>query len=221
MSTQGDRVAVLVVDDHELVRAGLRALLDGEEGLEVVGEAANGLDAVTEAARLRPDLVLLDMRLPDIGGAEVCRRILEAQPETKVLVLTSFDDDEEISASLLAGASGYVMKDIPPSELVHTILGVVQGRTILDPGVARRVFEGQLGRPSPDGDEAISPREHEVLELMARGMRNREIAQELWISEPTVKTHVSHIIRKLGQSDRTQAILVAMKRGIVRIARDA
>lgn len=221
MSPSGDKVAVLVVDDHELVRAGLRALLDGEEGLEVVGEAANGLDAVTEAARLRPDLVLLDMRLPDIGGAEVCRRILEAEPEMKVLVLTSFDEDEEISASLLAGASGYVMKDIPPSELVHTILGVVQGRTILDPGVARRVFEGQLGRPNSDGDEAISPREHEVLELMARGMRNREIAQELWISEPTVKTHVSHIIRKLGQSDRTQAILVAMKRGLVRIARDA
>lgn len=221
MNAPDGKVTVLVVDDHELVRAGLRALLEGVDALEVVGEAATGLEAVEQSGLLDPDLVLLDMRLPDIGGAEVCRRVLSVRPETKVLILTSFDGDEEISAALLAGASGYVMKDIPPSELVQTILGVVGGHTVLDPGVARRVFEGQLGRAAAEGDDAISPREHEVLELMARGMRNREIARELWISEPTVKTHVSHIIRKLGQSDRTQAILTAVRRGIVRIARDS
>lgn len=213
--TDSTLIRVLVVDDHEVVRAGLRTLLEGEPDLEVVGEAANGEEGLLEAARLSPDLVLLDMRLPDIGGVEVCERMRDACPTARVLILTSFDDDAEVSGALLAGASGYVLKDIRPSGLIETIHGVAQGRTILDPAVSRRVFEGQLGRG--DEEDALSLREREVLELMAQGMRNREIAAALWISEPTVKSHVSHIIRKLGEKNRTRAVLSAISRGLVRV----
>jgi len=204
---------VLLADDHELVRVALRAVLE-EAGIEVVGEASGGAEAVVLADSLRPDLLLLDMRMPDMNGVEVCRELSTTAPDVRIVILSSFADDGDVFGALSAGAASYIMKDIAPDALVSAIRGVASGQTVLDGSVAQRVLDGPRHTHDAEAD-TLSPREREVLDLMARGLTNRQIAAQLWISDPTVKTHVSHILAKLGQPDRTQAILHAMSRGIV------
>jgi NarL family two-component system response regulator LiaR len=210
MLTGDGRIRVLIADDHELVRLGLRAVLE-EGGIEVVGEASDGASAVDAALALLPDILLLDLRMPVMDGREVCRRVVAAAPAVRVVVLTSFADDDDVFGALSAGASSYVMKDITPDALLGVLRDVAAGRHVLDDGIAKRV----LDRPQVAEAEVLSPREREVLGLMAEGLANRQIAARLWISEATVKSHVSHILAKLGQSDRTQAIVHAMRRGLV------
>jgi DNA-binding NarL/FixJ family response regulator len=202
---------VLLADDHELVRLALRAVLE-EAGIHVVGEASGGLQAIEMAEALDPDVLVLDMR--DLGGVEVCRQLSVTAPRVHIVVLSSFADDEDVFGALSAGAASYIMKDVAPDALVAAIRGVASGQTVLDAGVAQKVLVSS--RPGQAaGQDDLSPREHEVLDLMAQGLTNRQIAARLWISDPTVKTHVSHILAKLGQSDRTQAILHAMSKGLV------
>lgn len=210
-----DRVRVLIADDHELVRQGLNAVLEIEEGIEIVGEASSGGMAISKAIELNVDVVLLDLRLPDIDGVEVCARIKEAKPEVKVVILTTFDEVEDIQGAMMAGASSYILKDIAPSDLVQALDAINKGKTILDPGVAEKLLQPATSRKPHDGVDSLSDRELEVLELMAEGLKNKDIAERLWISQTTVKTHVSHILQKLGQSDRTQAIISAIKLGLV------
>lgn len=210
MLTGGAPIRVLIADDHELVRLGLRAVLE-EAGMEVVGEASDGRSAVERALDLRPDILLLDLRMPEVDGREVCRRVVAAAPSVRVVVLTSFAEDDDVFGALSAGASSYVMKDIAPEALLGVLRGVAAGQTVLDTGIAKRV----LDRPKGGEAQILSPRENEVLGLMAEGLVNRQIAARLWISEATVKSHVSHILAKLGQPDRTQAIVRAMRLGLV------
>ncbi len=211
-------ISIVIADDHELVRYGLRTVLEDEQDLTVVGEASNGLEAIEKVKELKPDLLLLDLRMPEMGGVDVCAEAKKVSPETKVLILTSYDGDDEVFGALAAGASSYLMKDVTPVALIQTIRGVAEGRTILDSSIAPRIIEGPP-KPTYPG-EALSERELEVLELMAQGLKNKEIAQTLWISQTTVKTHVSHILQKLGQSDRTQAHLMAIRHGLVKVSSD-
>lgn len=214
-----DRITVFIADDHELVRFAMRSLLEAEPDIEVVGEAADGESAVTGVCETAPDVVLLDMRMPGIGGVEVSRQLSETCSDAKVLVLTSFDDDEELFGVLANGASGYILKDTRPDRVVEAIRAVAEGQSVFDSKIAARIISGS--RPPEEGvelKEALSERELEVLRLMAKGMSNKEIGRALWIGETTVKTHVSHILRKLGQADRTQAVLVAVKAGIVSLS---
>jgi len=204
---------VVLADDHELVRLALRAVLE-EADIEVVGEATGGVEAIELAEALVPDILLLDMRMPDLGGVEVCRRLNESGSPVRIVILSSFADDQDIFGAMSAGAASYIMKDVAPDALVSAIKGVASGQTILDGSIAQRVLDGRHGEPGGES-ASLSPREREVLELMAQGLTNRQIAARLWISDPTVKTHVSHILAKLGQSDRTQAIVHAMSKGIV------
>jgi DNA-binding NarL/FixJ family response regulator len=214
---------VFIADDHELVRMALRTLLDGEPDLEVVGEAADTESAVTGVVETTPDVLLLDLRMPGGGGIEVCRRVKQLIPGTQVLVITSFDDDEEVFGVLDAGASGYIMKDTRPDRVAHAIRSVMEGQAVFDASVATRIISGRQNGINGNAilADPLSERELEVLELMAKGHSNKEIGRELWIGETTVKTHVSHILRKLGQGDRTQAVLAALKAGIVRLEESA
>ncbi len=214
-------IRVFIADDHELVRYALRTMLDDEPDIDVVGESPDGEGAV-EAVRDNPvDVVLLDLRMPGIGGVEACRQITKACPDTRVLVLTSFDDDEEVFGVLAVGASGYILKDTRPDRVIQAVRSVSDGQSVFDSKVASRVISGH--RVETDGvaaaryRELLSDREMEVLKLLAKGMSNKEIGQALWIGETTVKTHVSHILRKLGQSDRTQAVLAAVRAGLVKL----
>lgn len=209
-------IRVMIADDHELVRYALRTMLDAEDDIEVVGEASSGSEVQESCSALAPDVLVLDMRMPGDGGVEVCRRVREACPETRVLVLTSFDEDEELFGVLSAGACGYLLKDTRPERIVHAIRAVADGQAVFDSAVANRII---TGRPQANDDlaEPLSEREMEVLQLMAKGMSNKEIGRSLWIGETTVKTHVSHILHKLGQADRTQAVLAAVKAGLVRL----
>ena len=214
-----DEIRVFIADDHELVRYALRTMLEAEPDIIVVGEAADGEQAVERVLDVVPDVVLLDMRMPKMTGVEVCRLIHEALPDPKILILTSFDDDDEVFGVLANGASGYIMKDTRPESVVQAVRAVADGQAVFDSKIASRVITGP-GRP--DGEttvdqELLSEREMDVLRLMAKGMSNKEISRALWIGETTVKTHVSHILRKLGQADRTQAVLAAVKGGLVRI----
>jgi DNA-binding NarL/FixJ family response regulator/class 3 adenylate cyclase len=217
-----DRVRVLLVDDQELVRTGFRMILDAEEDMEVVGEAANGKDAVTEAVRLRPDVVLMDVRMPELDGIEATRRLLaDGGVDSKVVMLTTFDMDEYVYEALSAGASGFLLKDAPPEQLVAGIRAVCSGDALLAPSVTRRVIEEFVRRP-PDGKrtappeiEELTPRESEVLKLIARGLSNAEIAQTLVVSETTVKTHVARVLMKMGLRDRVQAVVMAYESGLI------
>jgi DNA-binding NarL/FixJ family response regulator len=206
-------VRVLIADDHELVRLGLRAVLE-DAGFEVVGEADDGRSAVEQALALQPDVLLLDLRMPGMDGLEACRHVRVQAPSVRVVVLTSFAEDEDVFGAITAGATSYIMKDIAPDALVGTLRSVAQGEAVFDTGVAQRVLDRRNGSTGSESD-ILSPREMEVLGLMARGLTNRSIAAQLWISEATVKSHVSHILAKLGQSDRTQAIVFAMRSGLV------
>jgi len=216
-------IRVFVTDDHELVRMALKTLLEGEPDLEVVGEAGDTDSAVEGVVATRPDVLLLDLRMPGGGGVEACRRVKELVPETAVLVITSFDDDEEVFGVLEAGANGYIMKDTRPERIAHAIRSVMEGQAVFDAAVATRIISGRQngGNGNSVLADPLSERELEVLELMAKGHSNKEIGRELWIGETTVKTHVSHILRKLGQNDRTQAVLAALKAGIVQLEESA
>jgi two-component system, NarL family, response regulator DevR len=210
-----DRIKVFVADDHELVRYALRTVLEAEGDMEVVGEAGTSEEVVTSCCSLRPDVLVLDMRMPGEGGVGVCRKVREACPDTAVLVLTSFDGDEELFGALSAGACGYLLKDTRPERIVHAIRLVSDGEAVFDNAVVDRILNDR--RSNERLAEPLSEREMEVLELMAKGLSNKQISKELWIGETTVKTHVSHILRKLGQADRTQAVLEAVKLGLVRL----
>ncbi|HSK48321.1 MAG TPA: response regulator transcription factor [Coriobacteriia bacterium] len=210
------KIRVFLADDHELVRYALRSVIEAEGDIEVIGEAGDGDAAIEGAIREKPDVLVLDLRMPGQGGVEVCRRVHEESAATNILILTSFDEDEELFGVLAAGACGYLLKDTRPERIVHAIRAVADGQAVFDSAVASRIING---RPhgNNDLDEPLSDREMEVLQLMAKGMSNKEIGRSLWIGETTVKTHVSHILRKLGQADRTQAVLAAVKAGLVRL----
>lgn len=209
------RIRVLIIDDHELVRVALRSVLEQEQDMEVVGEAPDGASAIEACEALAPDVALLDLRLPDQNGAQVCAALRKLPNPPRVLILTSYDEDEEVFGALQAGASGYIMKDIAPGSLVGAVASVAEGQTVLDAAVAGRVIKAGQAASRHDPRGGLSAREIEVLGLMARGMSNREIAKALWISEATVKTHVSHLMHKLDAGDRTQAVLVAIRRGLI------
>jgi DNA-binding NarL/FixJ family response regulator len=234
MGAGADRpIRVLLVDDQRLMRDGLRALLELQDGLEVVGEAASGAEAVALAAALRPDVALMDVRMPGMDGVEATRALAACAPGTRVLVLTTFDDDEYVFAALEAGAAGYVLKDIPAAELAAAIRTVHAGGTHLGPTVAAKLVS-ELSRlhgapapatPAPPGPpspasgrprpvDELTPREREVLQLLGRGATNAEIAARLVISEGTAKNHVSNILGRLGLRDRTQAALYAREHGL-------
>jgi DNA-binding NarL/FixJ family response regulator len=211
-------IRVLVADDQSMVRAGFRMLLGGEEDIDVVAEAENGAEAVTKAARFQPTVVLMDIRMPELDGLEATRRILAADPEARVLILTTFDLDEYVYEALGAGASGFVLKDDPPEQLIAAIRTVARGDALLSPGVTKRVIEQFAQSPRSDVPEEydeLTEREQEVFGLIARGLSNAEIGQELFISETTVKTHVTRILQKLGLRDRVQAVVLAHRAGLV------
>jgi len=215
-------LGVLIADDQALVRAGFRMILEAEHDIQVVGEAADGREAVAEARRLRPDIVLMDVRMPDVDGIEATRRLLgDDGAAVKVVMLTTFDMDEYVYDALRAGASGFLLKDVPPEQLVDGIRAVASGDALLAPSVTRRVIEEFVRRP-PDSVRTAPPelaeltaRELEVLKLVARGLANAEIAKELFISETTVKTHVAHVLMKLKLRDRVQAVVFAYESGLV------
>ena len=210
-------IRVLVADDQSMVRAGFRMLLTGEEDIEVVAEASNGLEAVEKAARFRPTVVLMDIRMPELDGLEATRRILADDDAARVLILTTFDLEEYIYEALRAGASGFVLKDDPPEQLIAAIRTVAAGDALLSPVITTRVIEQftRIPRFTPPKElQELSARERDVLRLIARGLSNGEIAHELYISETTVKTHVTHILRKLGLRDRVQAVVLVYQAGL-------
>ncbi len=204
---------MLVVDDHEVVREGLRAFLELQDGIEVAGEAADGEEAIAVAERLDPDVVLMDLVMPRLDGLGAMRELRERVPRARVIVLTSFLDDDKLLPALRAGAAGYLLKNAPPPELARAVRAAHAGEALLDPVVAARLVETLAG----DGDplDRLTPREREVLELIGRGFPNKRIARRLEVSEKTVKTHVGHVLAKLGVTDRTQAAVVAVRAGLV------
>jgi len=210
-------IRVLVVDDQSMVRAGFRMLLADEADIEVVAEASNGKEAVEKAARFDPTVVLMDIRMPELDGLEATRRILAADPAARVLVLTTFDLDEYVYEALRAGASGFVLKDDPPEQLIAAVRTVASGDALLSPAVTKRVIGAftRMPRPAPPRElDDLSAREREVFRLVARGLSNAQIAKELFIGETTVKTHVTHILSKLGLHDRVQAVVLAYQTGV-------
>ena len=210
-------IRVLVADDQSMVRAGFRMLLAGEEDIEVVAEASNGLEAVNKTTRFRPAVVLMDIRMPELDGLEATRRILSADASARILILTTFDLDEYVYEALRAGASGFVLKDDSPEQLIAAIRTVAGGDALLSPTITRRVIQkfARMPRPAPPKElDDLSERERDVFRLMARGLSNAEIGQELYISETTVKTHVTHILQKLNLRDRVQAVVLAYQTGL-------
>lgn len=212
-------IRVLIVDDHAVVREGLRTFLALQEGLEVVGEAGDGVQALEQAGRLHPDVILMDLVMPKLGGAAAMRALRQSAPRSRVIVLTSFLEDERLVPAVQAGASGYLLKNVEPAELVRAVRAAHAGETILDPSVAGRLVQMIAGAAGAGEDahrqERLTRREREVLELIARGRSNKRIALDLEIAEKTVKTHVGHLLAKLGVSDRTQAALLAVREGLV------
>ena len=212
-------IRVLVADDQSMVRAGFRMLLSRENDIEVVAEAENGAEAVDKAARFHPNVILMDIRMPELDGLEATRRILAADPDARVLVLTTFDLDEYIYEALQAGASGFVLKDDPPEQLLEAIRTVSAGDALLSPAVTKRVIREftRLPRPEPpSGLDQLTEREREVLRLVGEGLNNAEIAERLVITPLTAKTHVSRIMTKLLVRDRAQLVVLAYESGLVR-----
>jgi DNA-binding NarL/FixJ family response regulator len=216
-------IRILLVDDQALVRAGFRMILDAESEMEVIGEASDGREAVDQVRALRPDVVLMDIRMPELDGLEAARRILAngGEEAPKILMLTTFDLDEYVYEALRAGASGFLLKDTPPEQLVSAIHVIAQGEALLSPSITRRViseFVKGTG-PKPQAQfprlQDLTARELEVMKAIARGLSNAEIARELFVSETTVKTHVARILMKLGLRDRVQAVVLAYEAGVV------
>jgi DNA-binding NarL/FixJ family response regulator len=211
------KIRVLVADDQSMVRAGFRMLLGGEDDIEVVAEASNGLEAVEKTARFHPGVILMDIRMPELDGLQATRRILADDNGARILILTTFDLDEYVYEALRAGASGFVLKDDSPEQLIGAIRTVAAGEALLSPTITKRVIEhfARMPRPAPPkGIDDLSERELDVFRLLARGLSNGEIAHELFISETTVKTHVTHILQKLNLRDRVQAVVLAHQAGI-------
>jgi DNA-binding NarL/FixJ family response regulator len=216
-------IRVLLVDDQALVRAGFRMILDAEDGLDVVGEATDGREAIDQVRELRPDVVLMDIRMPELDGLEASRRIIAGQGDSapKILMLTTFDLDEYVYEALRAGASGFLLKDTPPEQLVAAIHVVAEGEALLAPSITRRVIsefvKGTGPKPATQFPKLadLTARELEVLKAIARGLSNAEIARELYVSETTVKTHVARILMKLGLRDRVQVVVLAYEAGVV------
>jgi DNA-binding NarL/FixJ family response regulator len=214
---------VLIADDDDLMRAGLVELLTADPGIEVIGEASTGREAVERARRLPPDVVLMDVRMPDADGISATRELSRTVPEARVLILTTFEQDDYVFGALRAGASGFVTKRTRPEELIGAVHAVAAGHSLLSPSVTRRVIDRMAQQPTPDvADhtklELLTPREREVLELIARGLSNREIAAALVVEESTIRTHVKRILMKLGLRDRIQAVIFAYETGVTRSA---
>jgi DNA-binding NarL/FixJ family response regulator len=212
-------IRVLIADDQALIRGGFRMILDTQDDIEVVGEAIDGRDALEQFRRLGPDVVVMDVRMPAMDGIEATRRLTASDVEARVLILTTFDLDEYVFEALRAGASGFLLKDRPPEELVGAVRVVAAGEALLAPSVTRRLIEEFAGRPdpaaSPQGLDELTRREREVLVLIAQGLSNAEIAGHLFVAETTVKTHVGRVLQKLGLRDRAQAVVVAYESGLV------
>jgi len=211
-------ISVLVADDQAMVRAGFRMLLGGQPDIDVIAEAGNGAEAVHQAARFRPTVTLMDIRMPELDGLEATRRIVAADPAARILILTTFDLDEYIYEALSAGASGFVLKDDPPESLLAAIRTVAAGDALLSPAVTRRVIGqfARLSRPAPPQElEELTARELEVFRLIAHGLSNAEIGERLFITDTTVKTHVTHVLQKLNLRDRVQAVVLAYESGVV------
>lgn len=209
-------IRVLLADDHNVVRGGIRALIESEEGIVVIDEASDGVEAVLKARSLNPDVILLDLQMPRKTGLEAIEEIKQENPTAKILVLTSYSDDEKVFAAIKAGALGYLLKESSTQELIQAIRDVFHGESSLHPIIARKLIR-ELNRPSllPPADEPLTEREVEVLILVARGFPNQDIANSLFISERTVRTHVSNMLSKLHLANRTQAALYALKEGLV------
>jgi two-component system, NarL family, response regulator LiaR len=211
----GSMIRVLLVDDHAVVREGLRAFLELQEGIEVSGEAADGDEAIEAAARLRPDVILMDLVMPRLDGVTAMRSLRERAPSARVIVLTSFLDDDKLLPALRAGAAGYLLKNAEPREVVRAVRVASAGEALIDPVVAARLIETLAADGGEEPLDRLTPREREVLVLIGRGFPNKLIARELDVSEKTVKTHVGHVLAKLGVTDRTQAAVFAVRAGIV------
>ena len=210
-----EAIRVLIVDDHGVVREGLRAFLELQDGIEVVGEASDGAAAVEEAARVRADVILMDLVMPGLDGVGAMRELRQRVPTARVIVLTSFLDDDKLLPALRSGAAGYLLKNVEPRELARAVRAAHAGETLLDPVVAARLVETLAAEGDDDPLDRLTPRERDVLVLIGRGFPNKRIASELQVSEKTVKTHVGHVLAKLGVSDRTQAAVVAVRAGLV------
>jgi DNA-binding NarL/FixJ family response regulator len=216
-------IRVLVADDQSMVRAGFRMLLTGEQDIEVVAEASNGREAVAMAERFNPAVVLMDIRMPEIDGLEATRRILAANHAARILILTTFGLDEYVYEALRAGASGFVLKDDPAEQLIAAVRTVAAGNALLSPAITKRVIRQftRIGRPAPPKElSELTDREREILRLIATGLSNAEIGRQLYISETTVKTHVTHILQKLNLRDRVQAVVLAYQAGLFERALD-
>ncbi len=209
-------IRVLQVDDHAVVREGLRAFLELQDGIEVVGEAGDGREGVAAAERLRPDVILMDLVMPRLDGVGAMRELRERLPAVRVIVLTSFADDDNLLPAVQAGAAGYLLKNAEPQELARAIRAAHAGKALLDPHVAERLLASLARTAGETTPDELTPREHQVLELIARGFSNKRIARELGIAEKTVKTHVGHVLAKLGVTDRTQAALHAVRAGLTK-----
>jgi DNA-binding NarL/FixJ family response regulator len=211
-------IRVLIADDQSMVRAGFRMLLTGEPDIEVVAEASNGLEAVAKASRPGLTVILMDIRMPELDGIEATRRILAANGAARVLILTTFGLDEYVYEALCAGASGFVLKDDPPEQLISAVRTVAAGNALLSPAITKQVIRkfARIPRAAPPkGLAELTEREHEILKLIAAGLSNAEIGRELYISETTVKTHVTHVLQKLGLRDRVQAVVLAYQSGLL------
>jgi len=218
MSVVTKAVRVLVADDQTLFRTGLTSLLNEDERVEVVGQAVDGADAVKQAIRLKPDVILMDVKMPNVDGIEATRQIIEALPGAKVLILTTFETDSQVIQALKAGASGYVLKDSSASAIVSSIVAVLAGERVMASAVANRVLEMLTGTTTPkEFYDGLTNREVEILKLLANGMANKQIAYKLKISEKTVRNHVSNTYEKLGIYDRSQAVLYAVRKGLVEV----
>jgi DNA-binding NarL/FixJ family response regulator len=212
------RIRVLIADDQSMVRAGFRMLLSGERDIEVVAEARDGLEAVAKAARFGPTVVLMDIRMPELDGLEATRRIIAADDSARILILTTFGLDEYVYEALRAGASGFVLKDDPPEQLIAAVRTVAAGEALLSPAITKRVIKqfARIPRPArpPKELDELTARERDILRLIVSGLSNAEIGEQLYISETTVKTHVTHILQKLGLRDRVQAVVLAYQVGL-------